>query len=136
VRERERRGQRRQTRAGQRRDVALVERPGQLGPVVGCARSAVEGVRVEEARERSGLEAVGSLEQRPEVVLPAQHPVGEEIEAGGLLLRDQLGEVALDLLVDGVLRRPPAVEVARRLDERFRARVDAGREGLQLSHGR
>ena len=133
--EREGRGQRDEPRPRQGRDVALVERRAQLWRRSRRLRRAVEAVRVEETGERSGLQAVREVEQRPEMVLPAQHPVGEEIEPGVLLAGDEGGAVALDLLVHGLLRRPPAVEVARRLDELLGARVDPGDERLQLSHG-
>ena len=53
----------------------------------------------------------------PEEVLRAQHPVGQQVEAGLLLNRDELGEVAFDLLVDGLLRGARPIEVARRLNE-------------------
>ena len=94
---------------------------------------AVEGVRVEEARERAALEAVGRLDEGAEDVLPAQHPVGEEIDPGILLGRDELLEIALDLRVDGVLRRPAAIEVARRLDELLRAGIDPWYECLHVA---
>jgi hypothetical protein len=64
--------------------------------------------------------------------LPAQHPVGEEIDAGGLLDGDELREVALDLVVVRFRCRAPTVEVARRLDERLRPRVDPWYESLQI----
>ncbi len=64
------------------------------------------------------------------MILPAQHAVREEIEARFLLDRDELCEIALDQLVDGFRGRAPAVEVARRLDERVAAWVDPGRKGL------
>ena len=96
------------------------------------ARRPEEGVRVEEARERAGLEAVGRLHEGAEDVLPAQHPVGEEVEARGLLDGDELGEVALDLLVDRLLRRAPAIEVARRLHERLGTRIKPWYESLQI----
>ncbi len=94
---------------------------------------AVEGVRVEETRQRAALEPFGRLHERAEHVLPAQHPVGEEIEPGILLGRDELLEIALDLLVDGVLRRPAAIEVARRLDELLRAGIDPWYECLHVA---
>src|SRR5205085_9994632 len=76
---------------------------------------------------------VACLEERPEEGLPAQHPVGEEVEARLLLDADELAEVAPDLLVDRLGARPAAVEVARRLDERLRAGVDAWCECLQTA---
>src|SRR5204863_3214558 len=107
-------------RTGQRRDVALADRLRELRRRARGVRSAVEGVGVEEARQRTELEAFGGLDERPEDVLPAEHPVGEEVEPRILLEGDELGEVALDLLVDRLLARPAAVEVARRLDELLR----------------
>ena len=65
------------------------------------------------------------LDDRPEDVLPAEHPVGEEVEARSLLNGDELAEIALDLLVDRLLARATAIEVARRLDELLRTRIDA-----------
>src|SRR5439155_16505786 len=97
-REGERRRKRDQARAGERRDVALVQRALEAR-LAGRLRRAVERVRVEEAGQGARLEPVGLLEQRPEVVLPPQHPVGEEVEPGGLLRLDERREVALDLLV-------------------------------------
>ena len=132
VRERERRRQRYEPRPWKRADVALADRLCERRRGRRCARGAIEGVRVEEARQRAGVEPVGGLDERPEDVLPAQHPVGEEVEAGVLLGRDQLGQVALDLLVDRLLRRAAAVEVARRLHERFGAGIEPWDESLQI----
>jgi hypothetical protein len=131
VRQRERRRKRHQPRAGQWGDVAAVQRLRQLRTPVGTG-SAIEGVRVEEARERALLQAVGGLDDRPEDVLPAEHPVGEEVEPRGLLDGHELSEVALDLHVDGLLARAPSIEVARRLDELLRTRIDAWCKCLQV----
>jgi hypothetical protein len=93
-------------------------------------RRAIEGVRVEEARQRAGLQTLGRLEHRPEEVLPAQHPVGQQVEGRLLLNRDELRKVAFDLLVDGLLRSAPPVEVSRRLDESLGPGLDAGNKGF------
>src|SRR5205823_1742020 len=122
-RERVRRRKRDDSRAGERRDVALGERLAQARLARGRGRRAIEAVRVQEPRERAGLETFASLEERPEEVLPAQHPVGEQVEAGLLLDADELVEVAPDLLVDRLGGRATAIEVARRLDERLRAGI-------------
>ena len=133
VGERVRRGERDEPPCGELRDVTLVERPRELRRRASGLGGAVEGVGVQETRQRAGLEPVRRLEQRAEVVLPAQHAVRQEIEARGLLRRDERGEVALDLLLDSLLRRAAAVEVARRLDERLGARMDPGCECLQTA---
>ena len=130
VGERERRRQRHEPRAGQRGDVAAVQRLGQLRSLAGGARSTVERVRVQEAGERALLQPVRRLDDRPEDVLPAEHPVREQVEPRGLLDGDELAEIALDQLVDRLRARAPAIEVARRLDELLRARIDPRREGL------
>ena len=137
VRERKRRRQRHEARrrAEARRTARRAAAPS-FGASVVARGSAVEGVRVEKARQGAGLEPVGRLDERPEDVLPAEHPVREEVEPRLLLDRDELGEVALDLLVDRLGRRAPAVEVARRLDERLGARVEPRHKSLQLSHDR
>ena len=131
-RQREGRRQRDEALGRKRRDVALVERNAEARLALRMG-GAVEGVRVEEARERAALEAVRRLDERAEDVLPAQHPVGEEVDPGILLGRDELLEIALDLRVDGVLCRPAAIEVARRLDELLRAGIDAWYECLHVS---
>src|SRR5262249_4203967 len=84
----------------------------------------VERVRIEEARERAGREPVRRLHERAEKILPAQHSVREEIEAGVPLRRHEVLQVALDLSVHGFWGRPPSVEVARGLDELLRAGID------------
>src|SRR5207247_11279129 len=99
----------------------------------GRARRPEEGGRVEETRQGARPEALAALYHGAEDVLPAQHPVGQEVEPGLLLNRDELGEVTLDLLVDRLRRRAPTVEVARRLDERLRARVNPGYECFHLA---
>src|SRR5436190_9978772 len=91
---------------------------------------AIEGVRVEEACQRARLQALARLKHPSEEVLPAQHPVGQQVESGLLLNRDELREVAFDLLVNGLLRGASTIEVARRLDEPLGARVDAGNKGF------
>src|SRR5205823_4556607 len=63
-------------------------------------------------------------------ILPAQHPVGQQVETGVPLDGDELGKVALDLLVDRLLRGAAAIKIAGRLDELFRARVDPRGKGL------
>ena len=79
------------------------------------------------------LQAVRRLDDRPEDVLPAKHPVSEQVEPCGLLDGDELAEIALDLLVDRLRARAPAIEVARCLDELLRARIDPWCECLQLA---
>ena len=133
MRERERRGQRDQPRARKRRHVVLVERRREPRVRSRRARRTVERVGVEEAGERAGLEPSCGAEERPEVILPAEHSVRQQVEPRRLLGRDELRDVALDLLVDRLGRRPAAVEVARRLHERLGAREDAGYERFHLS---
>src|SRR4029077_16719020 len=94
--------------------------------------SAVERVRIEEPRERALLQAVRGFDDRPEDVLPAEHPVREQVEPRGLLDGDELAEIPLDLLVDRLLARATAIEVARRLDELLRTRIDAWCKCLQV----
>ena len=127
-----RRGQRDQARARHLGDEAAVQRLGQRRRRRRRARSAIERVRVEEACERARLEPVGGIDDRPEDVLPAEHPVCEEVEADCLLDGDEVAEIALDLFVDRLPARPAAIEVARRLHELLRAGVDAWCECLQL----
>src|SRR6185295_3533666 len=67
---------------------------------------------------------------RAEEILPGEHPVAEEGEPGGPLYRDQLLEVAPLLLRDRFRGGTAPLEVPRRLDEGFRARVDPRCEGL------
>jgi hypothetical protein len=69
------------------------------------------------------------------VILPGEHSVCEQVEPRGLLCRDELGEVALDLLVDGLLASPAAVEVTSRLHKQLGTRANPGYERLQLRHG-
>ena len=73
------------------------------------------------------------FDEGPEDVLPAQHPVREEIEARVLLRRDELSEISVGLLVDRLGSRPPTVEVARRLDERLRPRIEPWDKSLQFA---
>ena len=78
-----------------------------------------ESVRVEKARERPRVEPLRALGQQPEVILPAEHAVGEKGQPRALLYADELAQVAFDLPIDRLGTRSSAVEVARRLDERF-----------------
>ena len=89
-------------------------------------RRTIERVRIEKSSQRAGLQPVTRLEDGPEEVLPTQHPVSQQVETRLLLHGDELGEIALDLLVHGLLGRAAPIEVARRLDEPLRARVNPG----------
>ena len=63
-----------------------------------------ERVRVEEAREGARLETLARVDERPEEVLPGEHAVGEEVEAGLGLGGEQRFEIggapALDVVAD------------------------------------
>src|SRR6266511_454578 len=72
LRERERRRKRRQPRTRKRRDITRVERLAELRFCVRRLGSAVERVRVEEARQGARLDPVARLDQRAEEVLPAK----------------------------------------------------------------
>src|SRR5262249_14175640 len=124
------RGQSDEPRPRQRSCIPRAERAVELRHRRRRMRRAVEGVRIEEARQRTRLQAIGFLEQRPEEILPAQHPVAQQVEPRVLLDGDELRQVALDLVVDGLLGGAPPVEVPGRLDELLRTRVDARRESL------
>ena len=66
------------------------------------------------------------------MILPLEEPVRDQREAGLRLDGDELFGVLVDLLIDFLLLLAPAVEVARRLHERFRARINPWRVCLQL----
>src|SRR6266540_816855 len=133
LRERERRGKRRKPRPRKRRDIALIERLAELRLCVRHLGSAVEGVRVEEARQGARFEALARLDQRAEEVLPAKHPVGKQVQARLLLDGDKLLEVKVDLLVHRLNGCPAPVEIARGLHERLRTGIDAWSESLHRS---
>ena len=91
VRERERRRQRHETRAGQRRDVTAVQRL--RAASARRSRRSAPGRSVFVSRKRVSAPVSrpsAAFDERPEDVLPAQHPVGEEVEARGLLGGDEL----------------------------------------------
>ena len=88
-------------------------------------RRSEERVRVEEARDRARLQSLARVDERPKEVLPGEHAVGEQVEAGLGLGGDQRLEIGGAPAFDVVDRDAATVEVARRLDEGLGPRVDA-----------
>ena len=132
-------------RGGQRHETRSVE----VGHGVGAerlrqarrsrrVRRPEERVRVEEAREGACLQPLARVDERPKEVLPGEHAVGEEVEAGLGLGGDQRLEIGGAPAFDVVGRDAATVEVARRLDERLGPRVDAWGDtpSLRTPYGR
>src|SRR5918996_2589888 len=97
------------------------------------SEGAAERVRVEEARQRARRQPVRRLGNRAEEVLCPKHAVRQQVVPGLLLDGDELAEVALELDLDRRFVGAAAVEIARRLDERLGAGIDARYVRLQAS---
>src|SRR5215212_1886921 len=95
--------------------------------LLGNGWSPVEGVGVQEARERPRFQASGGLVERPEDILPVQQAVREVVKRGLPLGVEEGAQVHFSLILDRRFGGAAPVQVAGRLHKRLRAGVDAGR---------